>query len=188
MKRVVGDIWQIPCTHLVIPVNFDGVMGRGLSRQVASMYATTAENYRVYVKAGDIRRWYERGDLYTAEIYNQSLKSRSTLVFLPVKNHWHDESDIGFIRHSLGLLRRIEVSSSIHCLVPLVGCGYGEMKPDDVIPVIESVLNSDVYTLVLPSTDLVSKYPQSFMTGRDKDSNQIKHNLVLYSEDQGGQK
>lgn len=183
MRIIQGDIWKQRCTSLVIPSNLDGVMGRGLAHQTLRLYPDSARSLMKLARTGQLREMYDRRELHVSSVYNSELGFRFDLIFLPIKDKWFDYSTIPQVRHSLEILRGLISArpEECRCLVPLLGCGYGELTKEDVLPVVEELLADDVYSLILPDSSLAAAYPQSFREGVNAEGQKIQHNITKES-------
>lgn len=204
MRKYTGDIWDFQNHYIVIPVNLEGVMGRGLAKQVAQRWPHLATALREEGRKGVTLRSYHAPERVFLNFYVPELAERSTgeyqegpggnppppvmnpypqpyyrLVMFPVKRCWRDEADLSMIRRSLVMLSNLLTQYQVTpCAIPLVGCGYGELRPEVVIPVIEEHLNhfGDRCVLVQPGTDLRGKYPEAFKPGIRTDKTAIEAN------------
>ena len=206
MNKVSCDIWDYRGSFIVIPVNLEGVMGRGLSRQVADRWPQLAASLRAEGKRGstsvayndsrtimlpfycpelgenvnsiiarkDVDRWYDQ------EPFLEKRGPFYRLVMFPVKRSWKDQADLHMIKKSLGMLANLlrYVKNPHTCAIPQVGCGYGELTPEQVIPIIEETLEplGDRCVLVQPDPSLKSKYPEAFKPGYRSDKTIIEAN------------
>lgn len=91
------------------------------------------------------------------------------LVMFPTKRSWKDKSDLSMIRLSLIKLSNLMKMVGWHVAIPLVGCGFGELSKDEVVPLIVEILGrfDDRVTLVLPDPSLRHSYPESFKDAGD---------------------
>lgn len=203
MKRVSCDIWDFKGSFIVIPVNLEGVMGRGLAKQVSNRWTSLSVQMRMEGKNGLLSRAYdnpqtefltfycpELGDHINSRVvtdqwfnHEPSISSREPfyrLVMFPVKRSWKDQADLSMIRKSLVMLANLlrHVKNPHTCAIPQVGCGYGELTPEQVIPIIEEILEplGDRCVLVQPDPSIKTKYPDAFKPGYRSDKSIVEAN------------
>lgn len=181
MNKSTQDIWLPDHTFVVVPTNLEGVMGRGLSKQLADKCPELAKKLRFEGKNGYTTRRYWDAHCTNLEFYLISDHEDRWVVLFPVKESWKDEASLLMISRSLLLLGgTLNIAlMNRQCLVPLVGCGFGELKPENVIPIIEERLDSfgDRCVLILPDPSLVNKYPDSFKPGWRADKSVVEPNI-----------
>lgn len=124
-------------------------MERGIAKQAAEKYPWLPSRY------GQVLKWTEGNQ----NNYNLMVEAKSKIICLPVKKKWSEKADITIIADSLRQLVPI-MGGGDRIYLPLLGCGYGELEPKDVMPLLEAL--DDRFTLVLRSDEVVKKYPASF--------------------------
>ena len=152
MRVVVGDLWTQPAIWRVIPTNLTGVMGRGVARQARDRYPGLESAYKSACTRGE-------GAVWTFP------EMKFGVVCLAVKRHWRDRADITMISSGLESLRHITAPT----VLPLLGCGFGELDPLPVLVQIAASLTTDNFVLVLPDANVVQTYPESFVPGSRRD-------------------
>ena len=177
MLRITGDIWEIPdpSAFIVIPVNLEGVCGRGLARQMVDRWPGIGTFLRAEGKSGCLAKTYQKSDI----LQFFAPDDRHRLVVFPVKSSWRDQASMDLIKSSCDKLNRLleSVQSPYSCRLPLVGCGFGELTEQDVLPVLESVLTSPRCVLVTPDPAVFNRYPSSFVPGVRADKTPIRANI-----------
>lgn len=165
MIQMEGDLWDFHNRdyHVVIPTNLEtrrngsAIMGRGVARQAVDKFP-------------GLEAWYGRAiweHNHTDVKYNAVWR----IFCFPVKSHWRDRADLDIIKNSAASLRRsveaIRVGGRIPSVaLPLVGCGFGELDPEQVLPILEDAfLGSDTFTLVRRSGEVNKRYAASFRPG-----------------------
>ena len=162
MEVVEGDLWDFydQGFYVVIPTNLtvgrggEAVMGRGVAQQAAVRFPKLARGYATALRAKD----------------NFKIFHEQRLVMFPVKDHWRDPADLEILRHSCEALR----AEAAHLwgprvALPLVGCGFGELKEVQVHPLLELYLPHPCFTLVRRGDAVKARYPRSFTPGARKD-------------------
>lgn len=153
MKIVIGNIWAHEFDdHLrVIPVNIgwkangENVMGRGVARQAATRFP-------------NLQAWY--GWRCEAMAGNACLYRYYDLVLFPVKPlnkekpylSWQQPASLELIRASARQLASQYYTERV--VLPLVGCGNGELDPVDVLPILDDILCAPGFVLVMRPQDV----------------------------------
>ena len=150
------DIWEwhVQGHYIVIPTNLGyksnghNVMGRGLAQDAAYRYPDIPKIYGEYCRS----RTTGSGVMLIHE---------HRLVLFPTKPldkknpqlSWRQSSSLDTIESAL-----MEINSTVdmiedpHCQVvfPLVGCGNGNLDPEDVLPLLRRYLNGGRFVLCFP--------------------------------------
>ena len=166
MLETVGDMWEwYDEGHtLVIPTNIgwksDGtnVMGRGVALDALHKFPTLSKSYGDFCRANP-----ETACVLVLE--NERLVLVPTKPLNPKTPHlsWKYDSDLKTIERSLqDLLLQLDQlpfsafrdrlsQQSKRIVFPLLGCGNGNLKKADVVPLLNQYLNTDLFVLCLPS-------------------------------------
>lgn len=158
MKIIVGDLWE-QTGYIVVPINLtvnkygQAVMGKGVAKQCTDRYKGMAEYVGSYINPSQ-----------PAPIYDDVYK----LIFLPVKHRWQDQADIGLITDMVNSLSEMHYSAK-QAFLPLLGCGFGELKPLSVLTVLAEYLD-DRFTLVVKDGTVKSRYASTFKPGARRDN------------------
>lgn len=127
------NIFHSSAHTLVCPVNTVGVMGAGLAKAFSIKFPGLLSDYRRACKL----------KLLTVEkpwVFHAN-KDRAVLCFA-TKKHWKDDSDIEWIRSGLHYLSEHYQELGIKSLaMPMVGCGLGGLKWQDVFPLVYEYLD-----------------------------------------------
>ena len=179
MIRIKGDLWSYTTAFVVIPINLEGVCGRGLAKQMASKNPHIATSLRQRGKNGSLPEEFDMdGPLQT---FQDSAEPGRRLVMFPVKNSWKDEASLEIIARSSQKLVRLLGMATLPdvCIMPMVGCGFGERRPEDVLPVIEPILapmESRIF-IIEPDDEVFQRYESSFKPGLRADRSAIEANI-----------
>lgn len=154
MLETEGDIWDFHGeAWIVITTNIgwnkkgDNIMGAGLALQAANRFPEIKRSYGEYCK-----KW---GTEAAVALFAPPAR----LLLFPTKElnpqaphlSWKNDSSIPLIKRGLEHLKRLgDTILEGDVAVPLLGCQNGRLNPDDVIPLIKSVLTDDRYILVHP--------------------------------------
>lgn len=127
-----GNIFDSKCEALVNPVNCVGVMGKGLALEFKKRYPDSYKQYRRICEIGVMKP----GTVF-ASWDKDELGNRCIFLF-PTKKHWRDPSSIEFIEsgldHFKSNTRFFEVIGVNSVAFPMLGCGCGGLKKEDVLP------------------------------------------------------
>lgn len=156
MNTVKGDIWQFSGEHnIVVPTNIGwtgggkNVMGRGVAKQATERYPDLALWYgrKLYMRLAHMD--------YVDAVQIVTLHRYMNLILFPVKPlaknpsiSWRQNATLVMIQKSATLLQDAHLNYPTPCYLPLVGCGNGKLRQEDVVPILESILD-DQFTLVL---------------------------------------
>lgn len=138
------DLLNSEAQTLVVPVNVVGAMGRGLAKAFSIRSPELFDTYR---------RHY-RGRGYPDAVDNKSVlihtlmtcpyptsTSKQQVLLFPTKKHWLRSTQLDWVDHNLGLLARDYKKHNIQSLaVPALGCGNGELRWRDVLPLMQQHL------------------------------------------------
>lgn len=155
MREIEGDIWdqRSPETFVVIPTNLKKVMGRGLALQATQKFEKLQSIYR------------------NSKLSFLSLPQFSIILF-PVKYHYKEKASTVLIRTYLRQLRTcLMCNPEISVALPELGCGFGELRWENVYPIIKEELKDydDRVLIVHPSKETVNKYSIAFRPGARTD-------------------
>lgn len=187
MNRVKSDIWGFHEAFVVIPTNLEGVCGRGLARQMVDRFPGVGATLRNEGRTGELAKMWAHAEMlqfFTPEIANpghQVGMPYYRLVPFPVKRGWKDEASLEMIERSCLMLARLlmTISNPYYCVMPQVGCGFGELTPEVVIPKLEEWLQcvTDRIILVEPDPEVFQKYAGSFKPGIRQDKSAVQANM-----------
>jgi hypothetical protein len=145
MRTVYGNLWTAPAAWRLIPTNTcvkrggEAVMGAGAALDAARRYPGLAAELGAFLR----RR--------PAQILVAHFPQH-TLSCVPTKRDWRQPSDLGLIerglRQLLADLRSLPNASAGPIALPLLGCGLGQLRSSDVLPLLERLLD-DRFVLVL---------------------------------------
>ena len=156
MRIIVGDLWEqygeyiwrvIP-TNLSVKNNGYAVMGRGVAKQAIIKFPNLPQIHGKSLREGkrEVVAYDDMG-----------------LIAFPVKNEWHEKSNLEFIEKSTTELTQLGlVVNTVY--LPLVGCGFGELEPLSVLTMLAKMLD-DKYTLVLRDENATERWKSTLMPG-----------------------
>lgn len=135
MIEVTGNLWTYPADVRVITTNGtvkkDGtcVMGRGCAYEAKQRYPTIPKLLGDHLKRnGNVPTW-----LYGGEAGN--------IIFsFPVKHNWYEKADVQLIEKSAKELLLI-IAPWVKVVMPRPGCGNGNLKWENVKPILEPILD-----------------------------------------------
>lgn len=131
IEYVEGDIFISPAQVIVNTVNTVGVMGKGLALEYKNRYP---EMFKLY------RTACEKKQLKVGKLMLFYAPDHWILSF-PTKEHWRYPSKLEYIEAGLMKFRNKYADLNITSIAfPRLGCGNGELKWDDVRPVMEKYL------------------------------------------------
>lgn len=142
--RCTGNIWSTidePNSLLLVTTNSilksDGslVMGAGIAKQAALRYKTLPHLFGERIK----RQRAEN------TIYGLIIGEAKKLGAFQTKVHWKQPSELHLITTSCKMLAQwIEKHPNYTVNMPLPGCGYGGLKPEEVWPILDHFLSKQV--------------------------------------------
>lgn len=144
LKYVEGDIFHSPAQVLVNTVNTVGVMGKGIALSFKKRYPEMFERYRKTcdehkLTIGKLILWYGPDHW---------------VLDFPTKENWRNPSKLSYIEDGLKTFCRKYADYNITSIAfPRLGCGNGELKWDDVKPLMEKYLKDlpiDVFVYLGP--------------------------------------
>jgi hypothetical protein len=162
MEIVEGDLWSFydQGYYVVVPTNRatrrDGaaIMGRGVAQQAVQRFPKLPQWYGAELRSGTYFKIFHE----------------QRLVMFPVKNDWREQADLELIKSSCIALRAEALRTGFRAALPLVGCGFGELSEEQVIPLLETHLPRPCFTLVRRGSGVRERYPHSFAPGARRDA------------------
>ena len=139
-----GEIFSSNCEILTNPINSVGIMGAGLALEFKKRYASTGmmSFYQTACKTGYLkpgaRPLLWRAPMEYAPKDSPTLLIQSVLLF-PTKSHWNDKSNLADIRNSLLAMQTMSFPD-FGLALPMIGCGLGGIRKEDLRPVLEEIL------------------------------------------------
>lgn len=129
-----GNIFDSEMKTLVNPVNCVGIQGAGLALQFKNRYPKAYRGYKAFC---DQQKMLPGGILLSSvPEYGKTILSFAT------KNHFKNPSQLNFIESGLIKFRTTYKSLGIKSIAfPMLGCGLGGLKWEDVKPLMEEYLN-----------------------------------------------
>lgn len=169
MRVVVGDLWEEEGLK-VVPSNYSGPMGRGVARQAADRYPGLERLYKDACARKVVPPVWCPGAMPRVRLQDKDYSLIPPVILLAVKNHWRDKADPGLIAAGLDMLvDRWERWGRPQIALPLLGCGFGELRMEDVLPLMARTLIWEQFTLVLPDEEVGEKYAATLRPGARAD-------------------
>lgn len=131
IEYIEGDIFESPAQVIVNTVNTVGVMGKGIALSFKKRYPEMYERYKAVceqglLKTGKLMLFYE------ADYW---------LLLFPTKESWRQPSRLEYIEAGLQKFVQTYAAKGITSIAfPRLGCGNGELKWEDVKPLMEQYL------------------------------------------------
>lgn len=119
---------------LVNPVNCVGVMGKGLALEFKKRFPLNYINYK---------NKCDKGLVHFTKPLSYTIENGITIINLPTKYHWKDNSSLKEIKESLERLRELIIEkefSEIH--IPAIGCGLGGLNYSSVVRLLVDMGNN----------------------------------------------
>jgi O-acetyl-ADP-ribose deacetylase (regulator of RNase III) len=135
IRFVQGNIFNSNCDTMVVPVNCQGVAGKGLALKFAQHYPKWEQHYRRVCKSQRMKpgigNWYRAG-------FRVSDKPQMIFSF-PTKIEWKADSDLNLIGIGLGsLLWGLHTYTQKSVAIPALGCGLGGLPWEPVKKLLET--------------------------------------------------
>jgi len=119
IRETVGDIFQTRAVAVVIPVNCEGVMGKGLAFAAKTALKVQSKAYMAECK----NRLCSPGSIY---VHPGDLGGLDKVIFATTKDKWKDPSKLLWVEEIIDKLTveipRLGLPS---VAVPALGCGAG---------------------------------------------------------------
>ena len=154
------DIWELfdDNSFIVVPTNIsvkangNAVMGRGIAAQAVQKYPNLPKLYgKAIIEGKTINGFY--------------VFPKYRIVTVAVKKHWKQDADIVLIESQLELLKRsTEKMNYETLLMPLIGCGFGRLTYEQILPLLLKY-SFDGMVVVVPPNELYASedYRASFL-------------------------
>lgn len=142
MKEMRADLWEVEAdlrvitTNGTIKKNGEAVLGRGCAKEAA-------------LKEPRLSKFLGRHLLNNGNIpFIAGFPTTGWLATLPVKHNWWERADIDLIVESTkSIVEWADACEYTNVVIPRPGCGNGQLKWEDVKPMIETLLD-DRFTVV----------------------------------------
>lgn len=138
--EIKADLWtfhaakNLICitTNGMVKKNGEAVMGRGCAAQMKERYPDFPK------KLGDRLKEYGNVVMFFKEY---------GVITFPVKHKWFEKADIELIKKSCLDLSRMVFKLNCPVFLPRPGCGNGQLKWEEVKPVIEPLLCEHIWVI-----------------------------------------
>lgn len=125
-----GRIFDAPVEALVITVNTQGVMGKGIAKAAKALFPEEAAKYEKACARGELGP----GELITTYRADWS----RAIIFLATKREWRRPSEYAYIEKGVRALAiEMRESTLASVAVPALGCANGGLDWARVRPMIE---------------------------------------------------
>jgi|YNPMSStandDraft_2_1061718.scaffolds.fasta_scaffold05931_3 hypothetical protein len=166
---IKSDIWDLKNVFIGIPVNKHLICGRGIAFQWKQLFP---EEYKIA---------YKNKTSLIEEPPKKKLLSETPLLIsyknimlvnwhflLPVKYQWYEKASLELISKSLKNLSEFFSGDGEEIYLPKMGCGFGELSWDSVLPLYER--SSLKIVLIVPDPEQIKeRYPRSVIPSIRKD-------------------
>lgn len=149
MIEVRGNLWTYPADVRVITTNGfvkkngEAVMGKGCALEAAQKWPSLPRDLGTLLKS--------RGN-HVFLLGAPTKEKPYALYSFPVKHKWTEKADIDLIRRSANDL--LEVLDPLYpndegnvFVLPRPGCGNGQLKWEDVKPILEPILDDRFHVI-----------------------------------------
>lgn len=156
---IIADIWDLD-GYKVIPVNLDGVHGRGLAKQAFQKGLIS------YYK----NRRFNESPLDKKIITIAVKGNDSTTAKIPGKA-WSEQvtgKNLNLLAYELTQMMLWNPFKE-NIYVPFLGLGFGEGKEEEIFPILDCLRIHYNIMLVKPDKEVRNKYSTSFAPGVRKD-------------------
>lgn len=134
MEIINGNIFLSDCDAICNPVNTIGV-GAGLALGFKETYPAMFEIYKHLCRENLLSVGFP------CILFKRDKFDRDIILF-PTKKHWKNPSQLIWIEDGLDYLNKIIDKNQIKSIgFPLLGCGLGGLKKEDVLLLIEKFEN-----------------------------------------------
>lgn len=133
IEFTTGSLLEAKTDAIVNTVNCVGVMGKGVALAIKLAYPEVHSHYRRLFKMGHLRI----GHITVAFVDEMRSGPIKLVVNFPTKDHWHNPSELEYIRLGLLDLPRVIDYYKIKSIgIPALGCGNGKLNWQEVKPMI----------------------------------------------------
>ena len=134
IEIIQGNIFETKLQTIVIPVNLQGVMGKGLALQAKRLYP---DIYNIYKEICN-KKYIDIGNPYLCKTDNVL---QHWFLLFPTKDYWRNPSKIEYIESGLNyLINNYNEWGILSIATPLLGCGCGGLSEQIIKPVISHYL------------------------------------------------
>lgn len=138
MIEVVGNLWtytadvRVITTNGTIKKNGECVMGRGCAYEASQKWPDLPKQLGHQIKTyGNKVHYFDEPNLFS----------------FPVKHNWWEKADIDLIKASAYEIQERALRSWETILMPRPGCGNGNLKWEEVKPVISHILDDRFHVI-----------------------------------------
>jgi len=137
-----GDLFTAKTTHIVVPVNNVGVMGKGVALQARQRYIGLQGCYSFGCSLGNQA-------MHGATFYND-LRWTHGIICLSTKNHWRDAGSLPLLDKGLITLAAwLKQHPDTSIALPRVGSGLAGLAFVDVLNLLNFRLRDSTNTITI---------------------------------------
>lgn len=133
-------------THAItIPVNTQGVLGKGLALQLKQTLPECVQPYVLACKSGSLK-------VGKCLVIQRGPAVPTFVVCFPTKTTWRNPSQLDYVKAGLlDLVKQVRKFHIASIAIPQLGCGLGGLAWENVRPLILNAANAmpDVNTVIL---------------------------------------
>ena len=161
---VIGDIWDKHAAgdYIVIPVNLQGVHGRGLAKQAFDKGLIKYHQNECF-----------RRSLNCRGVVTVAVKGKAPATAKYPGKAWSEKvtgGNLALLRSELSLLWEFAVELGEYTFwCPFLGLGFGEGNPSEILPILRTLDPVPNIFFIKPGADVFAKYKTSFVPGARRD-------------------
>lgn len=164
MKEAEGDLWEWrpkPANRFALVITTNGTLKRNGKAVMGKGCAKEALQQMFKDDYGRVRPLYPDLDKYLGEYIakfgNKAFRMKqpegsdlrwSGLYTFPTKHNWWERADPQLIEQSAKQLVKMVTKDDVkHVVIPRPGCGLGDLRWEEVKPILEPILD-DRFTII----------------------------------------
>ena len=161
---VIGDIWDKHAAgdFIVIPVNLQGIHGRGLAKQAFDKGLIKYHQNTRYIRSP-----------FDQKIITVAVKGEAPTTAKYAGKAWSEKvtgGNLELLRSELLNVAVLGVANpDITIWCPFLGLGFGEGDPSEIFPILQTLNSVLNIFFIKPGADVFAKYKTSFVPGARRD-------------------
>lgn len=128
-----GDLFTTKCNIIGHGVNCRGVFNAGIAQQIRKRYS---EAYDAYILKYSSTGW-RQGDVQIIRIHKEQNRFIANLATQYTFGRDGKYAAVSYIDECLGKLVDYSLKYGLTIALPMIGCGLGGLKSEEVIPIFE---------------------------------------------------